>query len=196
MHATLWRVLSKTFWKNFFYFLIPSQLSTLNYFALTGFSGPDFGQSHRIHPVDEEEKSHPPAGHWWFKEAERTAGATGYVEESYSWWLLLLTSLHLPPCVTWFSPCPGESQRELSAPNQLLLWQQLVHKPQRQRGVGLRRRVRLHLWIGAGWAAQQEEAACGNKLDSWWSRRTFCIHQLFLPAFLLTPVKKMRWKLS
>lgn len=64
------------------------------------------------------------------------------------------------------SSCTGEGQREHSAPDKLLYWKQLVHKPQRERRVCLRRRVRLHLWIRAGRAAQQKEAARGAHLNS------------------------------
>lgn len=64
------------------------------------------------------------------------------------------------------SPCTGEGQGEHSAPDELLFWQQLVHKPQRERRVCFRRRVRLQLRIGAWRAAQQKEAARGAQLDS------------------------------
>lgn len=102
------------------------------------------------------------------------------------------------------SSCIGEGQGEHSAPGKLPFWKQLVHKPQRERGVRLRRRLRLQLWIGAGRAAQQEEAPRGGQLDSGGdqlSRRTLFTHQpqLFLPVrtrpCLLTPVQGTGWRL-
>lgn len=66
------------------------------------------------------------------------------------------------------SPCSGEGEGLHSAPGQLLfVWQQPVHQSQRQRRVGVRRRLRLKLRVGGGGAAQQEEAACGGQLESW-----------------------------
>lgn len=64
------------------------------------------------------------------------------------------------------SACSGEGQGQQSAAKQLFLRQQPVHEPQGERGVGLWRRVRLQLRIGARGASDQEEAACGAQLDS------------------------------
>lgn len=68
--------------------------------------------------------------------------------------------------LTCCSSSSGESQGEHSAPDKLLFWQQLVHKPQRECGIRLRWRLRLQLWIRARRAAQQKEAACGAQLGS------------------------------
>lgn len=64
-----------------------------------------------------------------------------------------------------FSPCSGESEGLCAASDQLLvLWQQPVHQPQRQRGVGVWRRLRLQLRVRDGGASHQEEAAHGGQL--------------------------------
>lgn len=64
------------------------------------------------------------------------------------------------------SPCSGEGEGLHPAPGQLLVvGQQPVHQSQRQRRVGVRRRLRLELRVGGRGAAQQEEAARGGQLE-------------------------------
>lgn len=66
------------------------------------------------------------------------------------------------PC----SPCSGEGEGLHPAPGQLLvIRQQPVHQSQRQRRVGVRRRLRLELRVWGRGAAQQEEAACWGQLE-------------------------------
>lgn len=64
-----------------------------------------------------------------------------------------------------FSPCSGESEGLCAASDQLLVvWQQPVHQPQRQRRVCVRRRLRLQLRVRDGGTSHQEEAAHGGQL--------------------------------
>lgn len=73
----------------------------------------------------------------------------------------VLTDIHLSR-----SPSSGEGEGLLPAAEQLpVLRQQPVHQPQRQRRVGLRRRLRLQLRVRGGGAPQQEEAALGGQLE-------------------------------
>ena len=68
--------------------------------------------------------------------------------------------------VSMCSPCSGEGEGLHPAPGQLLvIRQQPVHQSQRQRRVGVRRRLRLELRVWGRGAAQQEEAACGGQLE-------------------------------
>lgn len=84
------------------------------------------------------------------------------VEQRKGTLLLILRSCVLCVC----SPCSGEGEGLHPAPGQLLIvWQQPVHQPQRQRRVGVRRRLWLELRVGSRGAAQQEEAARGGQLD-------------------------------
>lgn len=152
---------------------LPRFLFSLTIFApwcQTGFSSTNPRQSHRVHPVHAAEEPYPPARHWRPEEAEHAVGAAGWV------WLIFLVRQY-PHAVwmgVWFiclpstrcSPCPGEGQGQRPDPDKLLVWQQPVHKPQGQRRVGLRRRLRLQLRIGTGRAAQQKEATHGAQLDS------------------------------
>lgn len=99
-------------------------------------------------------------------------------------------------CGCSHSSCAREGQRE--QPDKLLFWQQLLHKPQRQHGVGLRRGLRLQLWIGAGWASQQEEAARRAQLDAarpGFFRQTLCFFARQLPV--CTQIwEQVRWRVE
>lgn len=112
-------------------------------------------------------------------------------------------SLFVSPCGCCCSSCTGEGQGEHYAPSQLLLLrQQLLHQPQGECSVRLRRRLRLQLRIGARGAAQQKEAARGGQLDSGRPppTRNSILHQppLLLPVHtlssLLIPVQETRWR--
>lgn len=136
----------------------------------TGFSSTNPRQSHRVHPVHAAEEPYPPARHWRPEEAEHAVGAAGWVGLIF----LVRQYPHAVWMAVWFiclpstrcSPCPGEGQGQRADPDKLLVWQQPVHKPQGQRRVGLRRRLRLQLRIRTGRAAQQKEATRGAQLDS------------------------------
>ncbi len=85
--------------------------------------------------------------------------------------LLIILTLFLRSCFFFMcscSPSSGEGEGLHPTPGQLLVaWQQPVHQSQRQRRVGVRRRLRLELRVGARGAAQQEEAPRGGQLESW-----------------------------
>lgn len=79
---------------------------------------------------------------------------------------LMVSSLGNSDFLSVLSPRSGEGEGLGSAPGQLfIVRQQPVHQPQRQRCVGVRRRLRLQLRVGAGRAPQQEEGAHGGQLE-------------------------------
>lgn len=176
----------------------------------TGFPSTDSRQSHRVHSAHEAKKPYPPERHRRLKEAECPVGAAGWVDDGLRFlcWcvrvVFTVASLCFPLCR---SSRIRESQGERSAPDKLLLRQQPVHEPQRQRSVRLRWWVRLQLRIGARRAAQQKEAARGAQLDlaapgSLNRLHFFCLFFLLTRPWQLLPVYTLScplivvWELS